>query len=210
MNQKGNVILIVLLIAVVVGGYLVYTNYSNNRTEPNQQYTQTTQTPNPIPQDQQKQNSYTNSSLKLQFFYPSKYSSINDVKGLVTISLNQLGSMGIRFVPKNHLNFIDFNKLEPCSVVIKNLGNLPPSAMGPLCLENGAKFGQNQDIADIEIIDASMKKVNVKSAFLSYPAIPNTFQILQTTKDPIIQISPSDPGEPNSLFQQLLKGINFN
>jgi len=32
-NQRGQVFLIVLLIAAAIGGYLVYTNYSNNRTE---------------------------------------------------------------------------------------------------------------------------------------------------------------------------------
>ena len=35
MSQKGLApILIVLLMALVVGGYLVYSNYSNNRTKP--------------------------------------------------------------------------------------------------------------------------------------------------------------------------------
>ena len=32
-NQKGQVLLIVLLIAAAIGGYLFYTNYSNNRSK---------------------------------------------------------------------------------------------------------------------------------------------------------------------------------
>lgn len=42
MNQKGRIFLVVILIAAAIGGYFIYTNYSNNRT------TLTTQ-PSPTP-----------------------------------------------------------------------------------------------------------------------------------------------------------------
>lgn len=51
-NQKGLApILIVILIAVALGGYLLYSNYSNNRTKinPLQPTTQATPVPSTIP-----------------------------------------------------------------------------------------------------------------------------------------------------------------
>ncbi len=44
MNQRGTVLLIVLLVAAVIGGYFIYTNYSNNRTKTAQNSTAISQT----------------------------------------------------------------------------------------------------------------------------------------------------------------------
>lgn len=83
MTQKGFApILIVLLIAVVgIGGYLIYTNYSNDRSNQTKSSptpvvtTQTPQsTPSTTPADETANwKTYTNTKLKLEFKYPTSW-----------------------------------------------------------------------------------------------------------------------------------------
>ncbi len=79
-NQKGLApILIVLIVAALVGGYLIYTNYSNNRIKTvSQHQVSTSQTPQPIPQasssaETSNWKTYTNSQDKYMFNNPSNW-----------------------------------------------------------------------------------------------------------------------------------------
>lgn len=75
MKQKGLApILVALLIAVAIGGYLVYTNYSNNRVKPTPSPKPTTQ-PSSAPDLTANWKTYTNAKFGYYLKYPTDWSS---------------------------------------------------------------------------------------------------------------------------------------
>lgn len=198
MNQshKGGVpiivAIVVLLVGVAIGGYHIgtYRNVQNKQNYPQP-------TPTARANTALSNNILTNSTMHLQFFYPIEYKVVTDVDGMITVSKDQLGSDGISFVPKNHPNFIDIKNLELCPKTSKI--ELIEGADEPFCLQEDSKIE-----TDIEI-----SGVKLKSFLLSYPSLRRSFQIVQTVKDPIIQIWPSDPSASNTVFKQLVDGIHI-
>ena len=104
MNQKGHVLLVVLLIAVAIGGYLLYTNYSNNRSKVTTSVVQQTTQPSPSPSDETANwKTYTNTKYGFSFKYPSNLV----VAEQDTIQLTNEASMP-QVIPNKYINILIF------------------------------------------------------------------------------------------------------
>ena len=203
MTQKGLApILIVLLIALGIGGYLIYTNYSNNFTKP-AKYVQITPTPTESTSIAETANwkTYTNNEYKFSLKYPPEYAVKGEGKIIDLLEEDACCDSGFQ-IWLDESRFENSQSLIRCDRAKEEI-KLNPAFPRSDCLEDGKRYGQNADIVSIKLAN-----VEAISFYVADTGVGHLDHIIQTKKEPRIQIR-YPTGNVKSIYDQILPTFKF-
>lgn len=178
-KQKGlaPIIVVILMAALAVGGYLIYSQQS--KPAPVQQATQ----PTPIPDETANWKTYKSEKLGFEFKYPPQYTiKVYEELNRMSVLIDPQYRWGFSVLTDKNSHLVSYDSLQTCDKVFEQI-NRDDQTARVNCLDNGKKFGQEQDVSDV-----ILGGISAKSFYVTSTGQGGTTRVIQTVNNPRIQI----------------------